>query len=261
MYDNNENDDDDDNDDGDDIPAPSNYHQLCDIMKQVGPQNVAELNGEWPQEFKDRNKESLDDDDPLEIIKEILDSDEIYYFHYDNIEPLSHFLAPAHPDHYDGADAETLPEDIRAAIGHLIVPSTEPGTEYLPNFFVYCAEEYIHETAVENEAAHNGIIGARAIHALRSHLDEGSALDNNAYTITTSYSTKDGYLGLWCVHPIRDEGDQGAVKYVANMLEHYCLFTDYYQGVTALRNLRKWAQEQRDLLVEEMNRQHPEAEE
>lgn len=85
-----------------------------------------------------------------------------------------------------------------------ISPTKNPGWRCLPNFFVEIKGPKGRNVVLQRQALHDGAIGARGIHALRSSIEEPTVLDGKAYTIVTTYSDgpKRDVLTIYAIHPV-----------------------------------------------------------
>lgn len=173
---------------------------------------------------------------------------------FSNLRPLFWGIAPAKPDFYDGAHPNALGEDMKYDLSHFITPSDMAQTSILPNFFVSITEPGKSPSVAYKSAIYNGVLGARAIMQLQSYRSHwGLVVDGNAYTITNTYG--DGTLRMYAVFPEFAASDPSnwTVNYQVTQIGGWDLtgsLTQYRAAVCALRNLRQWAKEQRDKLVE-----------
>jgi hypothetical protein len=157
-------------------------------------------------------------------------------------------IVNAKPNFYDGALAAQLDQRIQKDLGEYIVPAkaTYP---ILPNFFAELISSEDSPAVVKRQVCYDGALGARAMHRLQCFREE-LIYDGNAYTITASY--QDGVLSLYTTHPMLSTNPKTDTDYVMTQLGSYSLTHDaevFQQGVSALRNARDWAKEQRDRFI------------
>lgn len=162
-------------------------------------------------------------------------------------------ITKAQPDFYDGARPAELSIHIREELGGYIVPASNTAAPCLANFF---AEGKGSSGALDTgyrKALYDGALGARGVHQLRSYIGPKALLDNNAYTITSTYSA--GLLSIYCVHPTLSDGSQ-RIDYRMTHVSGWALTGNpdqFRQGVAALRNARDWAKERREELIAAAN--------
>lgn len=162
-------------------------------------------------------------------------------------------ITKTQPDFYDGARPAELSIHIREELGGYIVPASNTAAPCLPNFF---AEVIGSSGALDTgyrKALYDGALGARGVHQLRSYIGSKALLDNNAYTITSTYSG--GLLSIYCVHPALSDDSQ-RIDYRMTHVTGWALTGDpdqFRQGVAALRNARDWAKERREELIAAAN--------
>lgn len=91
------------------------------------------------------------------------------------------------PDLWDGAIAGKLRQQIRADLAEYIIPSTVTPRPLLANFFLEAEGRVGKGPTADQQACHDGALGARGIHQLRSYgKDPLTMYDENAYTITVT---------------------------------------------------------------------------
>ena len=165
-------------------------------------------------------------------------------------------ITKAKPDFYDGTRPAELNKQIRADLGPYIVPSTNTSQPCLPNFFTEGKGENASAAVCKLQALHDGALGARGVHELRSYIDGETLYDNNAYTITSTYHGDTGDLSIYTMHPTSSKDSQFPVEYHMTQLRGWKM-TDtpdtFRQGASALRNARDWAQEKRKEFIAAAN--------
>ena len=173
-----------------------------------------------------------------------------------NLKPITHSnLVDAKPDFYDGARPAQIHLPIREELGRYIIPSTQRQAPALPNFFTEAKGPEGSTAVSKRQACFDGAFGARGIHKLRSYnADPLLAYDNNAYTITSTLH--DGLLRIYTSHPVKPINPESPPEYSMTLLNTFTI-TGSPQGfrewVSALRNARDWAKEQRDVIIAAAN--------
>ncbi len=172
-------------------------------------------------------------------------------------------ITKAKPDCYDGSHPADLNKQIREELGPYIVPSTNTAAPCLPNFFTEGKGPNGNTAVCKRQALYDGALGARGIHELRSYVDPGTAYDNNAYTITSTYHGGSGTLTMYTTHPAPSKDPKTSAEYRMTQLNSFAVTgnPDYFrQGASALRNARDWAKEKREELMIAANGKVPDAE-
>ena len=172
-----------------------------------------------------------------------------------NLDPLTDgALVSGNPDRFYGARPEQLDRRIRAELSRKIVPSTQADLPIIPNFFLAVKGPDGNAAVANRQACYDGALGARGIQALQSYGQSEPVYDNNAYTITASYS--DGTLKLYTSHPSQPVGPGKRPEYYMNQLNTWGMtgnVDSFRQGATAYRNAHDWAQEIRDGFIKNAN--------
>ncbi|PVH68989.1 hypothetical protein DL98DRAFT_522428 [Cadophora sp. DSE1049] len=157
------------------------------------------------------------------------------------------------PDFYDGARFEDIDREVREELGPYIIPTGHLAAPVAPNFFMEAKAPSGGADVAKRQAMQDGAYGARAMHSLQSYSEGKPVYDGNAYTITSTYHT--GLLRLYATHPTA--GPENSPEYHMTQINGWDLTNNpdtFRQGVTAFRNARDWAQEQRDALINAANR-------
>lgn len=122
----------------------------------------------------------------------------------------------------------------------------------LPNFFFEFKGPLAGGKVAQLQACHDGTIGARAMQEVRRLVKDDGVLDDKALTISIAYQGCQGmsFLALYATRPVPWQGKHG---YTMSRLRVYGLNESperYCQGVTALRNIREWADSTRNNLAQ-----------
>ncbi|KAL2870697.1 uncharacterized protein BJX67DRAFT_390487 [Aspergillus lucknowensis] len=167
-------------------------------------------------------------------------------------------LAPAQPDFYHGARPNQLKSAIRKQLKNQIIPTTKRSRPIAPNFFIEVKGHDGSILVATRQACYDGALGARAMHSLQQFGNRD--YDNNAYAMASTYHA--GCLGLYTIHPTRsrlnDDPDH-RTDYVMTQVGQWALHGSsetYKQGLTAYRNARDLAKEQRDRFIKQANERY-----
>lgn len=175
---------------------------------------------------------------------------------FTNLEPLTDgSLAVATPDFYDGARPETIDRRVREELSSYITPSTQGQAPVLPNLFIEAKGQHGSEVVATRQAQYDAALGARGIHKIRSFGTVAVPVyDNNAYTITSTYYN--GHLRLYTTHPTQPAEPGKPSEYHMTQVGGWDLIGSvgqFREGISAFRNARHWAKEQRDRIIAAAN--------
>ena len=180
------------------------------------------------------------------------------HIEFSNMAPLTDgSIVNCKPDYYEGCRPADLNRATRQDLDNFIIPSTDTSRPCLPNFFTELKGPGGTAAVAKLQACYDGAIGARAMHHLRSYVHKETVFDNNAYTIASTYSggSGGGVLTLYATHPIAPQDPDRSIDYRMTQLRGW-LLTDnretFREGVTAFRNARDWALDQRNMLIEKV---------
>ncbi|KAI9752870.1 MAG: hypothetical protein M4579_005437 [Chaenotheca gracillima] len=180
------------------------------------------------------------------VIPIITASQNIYHSNGDAFVNLETFasgsVVQARPDYYDGARPQDLNMSVREELWRFIMPASDITKPCLPNLFIEIGNSSDEPVVSERQALHNGAVGARAIHELRSYIGQGELFDNNAYTITSTYGA--GTLVIYASFTIPPTGPNRRYDICMILIAGYYIVSDidtFRQGASALRNARQWA--------------------
>ncbi|KAL9045064.1 MAG: hypothetical protein Q9214_001849 [Letrouitia sp. 1 TL-2023] len=165
-------------------------------------------------------------------------------------------ITKAQPDFYDGIRPMELNRQVRERISEYIEPSTKKNAPLLPNFFTEGKGPDGSAPVSELQAMYDGALGARGMHELRLYVDPETAVDNNAYTITSTYHGGSGALKLYTTHCTPSTNSSRGYEYRMTQLRGWDMTDNpdtFRHGAGALRNARDWAREKREELVTAAN--------
>ena len=167
---------------------------------------------------------------------------------FTNLQPLADdFFTMAKPDLYYGSRPEQLDRRVRQQLNAHIIPSKQDELPLAPNFLLVVKGPHGNLQVGKRQACYEGALGARGMHTLQSFGKHESTNDNNAYTITSTYLA--GFLQIYTIHPTQSSDPGSRTEYCMNLLRAFAIndsADSFRQGVTAYRNARDWAKEQRD---------------
>lgn len=172
---------------------------------------------------------------------------------FGNLEPMTDgTLVDAKPDFYDGANPEQIHQRVRKELASYIIPSTEHNAPLLPNFFTEAKGPDGSAAVAKRQACYDGALGARAMRSLQRFGMESSkeTCDNNAYAITSTYH--DGNLKLYTTHPVCTAERSNSIEYHMTQIGGWDLTGSsgqFREGVSAFRNARDLAKEERDKMI------------
>jgi len=155
------------------------------------------------------------------------------------------------PDYYYGAHPDQLPLKVRDDLGDQILPSTDNSRPCVPNFFIEAKGPSGSNAVSLNQACIDGAIGTRGIHELQTYGQQVPTYDNNAYTISATYSA--GTLRMYAHHPGQPDGPGTDREYYMNQLNGWFLTGNrktLLEGMTAFRNCVDWTEAQRNAAIE-----------
>ncbi|KAL2868720.1 uncharacterized protein BJX67DRAFT_379671 [Aspergillus lucknowensis] len=106
-----------------------------------------------------------------------------------------------------------------------------------PTFFLKVKGSHTSTIEAERQASYYGALGSQVIHALQAYKQEEPAYDDNAYTITSTYSR--GILELYAVHIAEPKPGEGP-EYIMTPLGDWPIHANlesFQQGLTAYQML------------------------
>lgn len=172
-----------------------------------------------------------------------------------NLDPLTDgTIKPGNPDIYEGARPEQLARSVRNELGGMIVPTTQEELPICPNFFVAAKGPDGSLAVAMRQACYDGTLGARGIHSLQTHGQIWMGPDNSAHTITSIYHG--GQLKMYTISRSGLPDTEDHPEYYMHQLNAWSLTGNieaYRQGITAFRNARDWAEEQRNKAIASAN--------
>lgn len=250
---------------------PENWDQINARLSRPRPSlSPSRFPRESFRKFERANIHAYSEDDVKATVLPIIMGDTTILasrnVEFNNLAPLTDGnVSNDKPDYYEGSRPADLKLQIRKDLDKYIVPSTDTSRPCLPNFFTEVKGPDGSAKVLKRQACYDSAIGARAMLKLRSYVDDTTALDDNAYTITWTYNSGAGTLILYTTHPTASGNPERVVDYRMTQLNSYAVTGNpetFRQGASALRNACDWAEEKRKTLIDEansMNRRQPQA--
>lgn len=233
-----------------DVEPPSNFDEIVDTLKgTLVP--VSTINY---KNFQVENVKAYGETKTaVSLLPLLLGEDDHFASDHDraftNIIPLVEGIVTCQPDLYDGLCPSKVNPRVRKDLDSLIVPSRQSRPPIAPNFFLELKGQDGSYAVAGRQAWHDGIVGPRAMQAIRCY-DIETTLDHKAYSLSASFY--DTTIKIYSTHPIMRDG-----KVVYNTVQVFSCLMDnditFHQGVSALRNARVWAEDKRISLISEAN--------
>ncbi|KAL8894237.1 MAG: hypothetical protein Q9207_008530 [Kuettlingeria erythrocarpa] len=250
--------------DGRDPPRPNNE---TEILVKIGQPRASLSPSQFSEKafrsFKQKNSRALNEDavmgDVFPTIQGTANIPSAKSLVFGNLEPLPHGnLVDAKPDFYDGAHPAQIDLRIREELRSYIIPATQGQAPALPNFFTEVKGPDGSGAVAKRQACHDGALGERGIReCIAFGVDNPeTVLDNNAHTITSTYHSASGTLQVYTMHQTKPIDPKNAPGYHMTQLNTFAITGTadrFREGVTAFRNARDWAKEERDRLIDAAN--------
>ncbi|KAL8690990.1 MAG: hypothetical protein Q9224_004276 [Gallowayella concinna] len=249
-------------------PKPLNQDEILSRLGRARSSERVITEDDW-NEFKEDNKScSHEPKVKQEVVRTIAGKTKLNWepeIEFNNMNTLTEYTKKVKPDYYDGSKPSELAGSIRTKLKAYIVPSTNDARPLLPNFSFEVKGPTGDLNCLNRQALHNGALGARAVHELRSWTGVKKLDDQKAYTIAATYQPVGGQLTLFAIHPVPSKNPKhrplssvpgSRWKYHMTLLNGYLMTNDldgFKKGVYAYRNAREWAEEQRKALIKAAN--------
>ena len=134
------------------------------------------------------------------------------------------------------------------------IQPTASAAHLLPNLTLESKGPHGQPGHVRTQAAYNGAVCARAMHAALNYRQETESFDRHAHTL--AYTYLDGHLRCYSTHTELD-GNNGKVRYHLALIRGFDMLDtaeEYKSGIAALRNGRDWAARERSAVLETIER-------
>ena len=155
-------------------------------------------------------------------------------------------------DFYDGSPPSAIECGLREEVGKFIIPSNNPSAAILPTFLMAVAAPSTSMTYLGRAAWIYGALAARGVHHLRSNLPLQTMNNKKAYVLTADYSVKTCKLRLFTTHVVTTHRPPSYTETYTVSCGDWSLVKDaekFRDGISALRNAREWARDQRESLI------------
>ncbi|PHH63640.1 hypothetical protein CDD81_5621 [Ophiocordyceps australis] len=247
---------------GEEPPAAENLQEIIQALKKPIPclSTSMELHKEFKR-FKMANAHAADKVALSHALLRVLEGDDVDYetdgtqAGFTNLVPLSAGLAASiSPDFCDGAPQEQLRARLRQQFGGHVMPAVEEGVPIVPNFFLEVKGPDGTDAVAQRQICYDMAFGARAIHTLRTVVPPLVIFDNRAHTLGCTYVA--GVLKIFASHPVAPADAQSNPGYVTTLVDGFFMLGNsarFYQGITAYRNARKWAERERNEAITQAN--------
>ncbi|KAL8704528.1 MAG: hypothetical protein Q9201_002302 [Fulgogasparrea decipioides] len=253
---------------------PEGYSDDADLEE---PANIEDINRRLAQprsslspsrftreqflDFKKKNREALTESKVMSMVFPIIagtaDIPSQENLRFTNLKDVTDgSITKAQPDFYDGVRPTKLNKQIREELGPFIIPSTNTAAPCLPNFFMEGKGPKGPADVNKLQPTYDGAAGARGMHELRAYINPERPVDNNAYTITSTYHSRSGLLKLYTTHRTPSTNPNRDFDYRMTQLRGWDMTDNpdtFRHGAGALRNARDWAREKREELVTAAN--------
>lgn len=171
-------------------------------------------------------------------------------------------LRPVKPDRFYGANCDILDRTVCRELSTCIRPAKHKTLPIvLPNFTLEAKGPTGSLIKTDWQTCHHGALGTRAMHSIQNYRQDTPTYDNNAYTISLNYHSRNGALAIFVTHPKEFECASGRRQgHVMTIAGHWNLTKNiktFRKGVMAYRNARDWAREQRDSFISQVNAKAP----
>ena len=175
---------------------------------------------------------------------------------FGNLDPLADGLVVPQPDYYEGEDIGPGSRQLRDQLNKSIVPSNHEDYPFLPNFFTEAKGRDGTIGVAQRQAAHDGAVGARAMHRTENHGRRQERFDNKARTLSSILDGA-GHLDIFS-HHVSKPTRRGALPQThMTPLRSYSLTDNpetFRQGVGAYRNASDYAHHHRTETIKNAHR-------
>lgn len=156
------------------------------------------------------------------------------------------------PELYDGSYPPTIECGLREDLAKLIVPSNNPSAAILPTFLMTVSASNTNTDYLSRAVWFYGVFAARGIHHLRCRIPLQTLNNKKAYALTADYGPSISFLTLYTTHVVITNDPPAPIQYHTAECGCWILEDDaetFRSVISALRNAREWAQEQREELI------------
>ena len=246
------------------ITRPENYQELRDVMGEYRPSLSPTLYGE--DKFEEYQNDVYRSTNEAELLTNAwptlngkTKAPNGMNRPFDMTPLTDGTIVDPKPGVFCGAHYSKIDPRLRDSLAPYILPSSNLRVPVAPNFFTEVKGPRGTGDIALLQSGYNGAVGARAYERLERYGEKNIEIVSisNAYTIATTF---DGHLlRIFSVHTLPPTGAGGQTQYVLCQLRSFAM-TDtpetFRAGATAYRNLRDWALERLDEVIEKANNKH-----
>lgn len=160
------------------------------------------------------------------------------------------------PDFYDGTQLSTHECEVPQGLAKFLMPSTNLFAPIIPPFLMIEGAATTTSPILQRKAWYNSIFAASAMHQVRSHILLQPLNGKKAYVITASYEPREALLTLYVTHTVLSNNPAPPFEYHTVVCSSWNLENEaetFRTAISALKNTREWAWDQRDDMVRLLN--------
>ncbi|KUI66457.1 hypothetical protein VM1G_02508 [Cytospora mali] len=238
---------------------PNNHDEIKRIMEaELPPDLVSELRLQYTDFIRKNDKGSQEAlfGSAIPTIQGEVDGPYERNRLFNNMS-LGDSFKDAKPDHFEGVDPRHISLEVAVSLSKAIIPTNTRPTKdpAAPNYFLEVKVANQDGSVARLQAAHDGILGARAMYSLQNYRRETQITDGNAYTFSVTYQPF--MLTIYAIHITASR--DGRLRYNVTEIDSHSMKKeeDFIKGVTACRNIRALAKKFRRRFVKEANERAP----
>ena len=166
---------------------------------------------------------------------------------FGNLEKFTYSSHMPTPDFYDGSHPSEIECGLLQELKTLIIPSANPSAAVLPTFLMSIAAPSTTPIELNRAASCYGAVAARGLHHLRCRIPQQTVNNKQAYVLTATFRA--GILSLYTTHVVVATESAAQIETYTTLCGSWNLLNDtngFRKGITALRNAREWARDQRE---------------
>ncbi|KAH6662170.1 hypothetical protein B0J14DRAFT_707781 [Halenospora varia] len=230
---------------------PGNLTELHQRLAQPRPSlSLSRFSDDEFEDFRRKYEDVIDEGEVMRVVIPIMagnsDIPNKQNLLFTGLDPIANnTTVDAKPDFHDGTRLGDVDKQVQGGLKHFIIPTGHRTAPVAPNFFLEAKGPRGGTDVAKRQACYDGALGARGMHKLQSYGQDEPVYDGNAYTISTTYH--DGTLRIYTTHPTAGPGN--STEYHMSQVDGWNMTGNpntCRQALTAFRNARDWAQEQRD---------------
>ena len=235
--------------------APTNLSDIQARLKRRRPL-LGNFDDDY-QEFLEKNEEVNSKKSAMAlVISTLLGNLEIPHEQgilFSNLTSLTDGSIPMpKPDFYDGLHPSAIECGLREDLAKFIMPSNNPSAAILPTFLMTVPASAMPMDYHMRAAWYYGVFAARGIHRLRCRIPLQELNNKRAYVLTATYDPECMKLSLYTTHVVMTNNKAAPIEYHTAACASISMDDDVEEfrvAVSALRNAREWARDQREELI------------